>query len=202
MNTLIVFNHPYAGSYCNAILESAQSALSDSGQSCDLIHLDNDRFNPVMSADDLAAFAKAHKLGAEALKGLDAQILSYAKKLQHTEHLVLIFPIWWELMPAMMKGFIDKLIFPAIAYEYTDAGAIKLALTKLQKVTIITTMNTPKSVYRVTFGNAIQRALVKGTFEMIGCKSVKWINLDRVKFVSHEKRQKWLSEIKRYFIEL
>ena len=45
MKTLIVFNHPYEGSYCNAILEAAKNGLAESGQPCDVMHLENDGFN-------------------------------------------------------------------------------------------------------------------------------------------------------------
>lgn len=199
MKTLVVFNHPYSGSYCSAILESVKQSLKESGQPYDLIHLDNDGFNPVMSAAELAAFTKVRTLGEEALKDLDEQTLSYAKRLQEAEHLVLIFPVWWELMPALMKGFIDKLIFPAIAYGYTKRGMMRTTLTKLQRVTIISTMNTPGFIYRFIFGNALKGALIMGTFRKIGCKNVKWISLTKVKSVTQKKREKWLSDIRKYF---
>lgn len=199
MKTLIVFNHPYEGSYCNAILEAAKNGLAESGQPCDVMHLDNDGFNPVMNATELKAFAIARTMGAEALKDLDAITLDYAARLQDAEHLVLIFPVWWELMPALMKGFIDKLIFPGIAYGYKDNGMMKSTLTNLKKVTIISTMNTPGLIYRLIFGNALKGSLIMGTFKKIGCKSVKWISLSRVKGASQEKRAKWLKEIKDYF---
>ena len=134
MKTLIVFNHPYEGSYCNAILESAMNGLQESGQPCDLIHLDKDGFNPVMNAAELKAFAQARTMGAKVLKDLDVQTLDYAARLQQAEHLVLVFPVWWELMPALMKGFIDKLIFPAIAYGYTERGMMKSTLRVLQPI--------------------------------------------------------------------
>lgn len=199
MKTLIVFNHPYEGSYCNAILESAMNGLQESGQPCDLIHLDKDGFNPVMNAAELKAFAQARTMGAKVLKDLDVQTLDYAARLQQAEHLVLVFPVWWELMPALMKGFIDKLIFPGIAYGYTERGMMKSTLTRLKKVTIISTMNTPGPIYRFIFGNALRGALLMGTFRKIGCRNLKWISLTRVKGVTQEKRMKWLQDIKDYF---
>lgn len=66
MKTLIVFNHPYEGSYCNAVLESVMKGLEESGQPCDLIHLDKDGFNPVMNAAELKAFAQARTMGTYA----------------------------------------------------------------------------------------------------------------------------------------
>ena len=117
MKTLIVFNHPHEGSFCSAILEAVQHGLKESGQQSGLIHLDKDGFDPVMHAKDLKAFALAGKGLPEALDEVDPLVRKYKTKLEQTEHLVLIFPIWWMNMPAMMKGFIDKVIFPAIAYD-------------------------------------------------------------------------------------
>ena len=56
MNVVIVFNHPYEGSYCNAILDSVTRGLQQANHKVDIIHLDKEGFNPVMSAQDLKAF--------------------------------------------------------------------------------------------------------------------------------------------------
>lgn len=60
MRTEIVFNHPYEGSYCNAILDAVSKGLQKTNQEVDLIHLDKDRFNPAMSPADLKAFVDQH----------------------------------------------------------------------------------------------------------------------------------------------
>ena len=106
-------------------------------------------------------------------------------------------------MPALMKGFIDKLIFPGIAYKYSCGGTgMTCTLAKLRGVTMITTMNTPSIAYKLLFGNAIKKALLMGTFWKIGVKKREWINLTNVKGVSNNKRQKWLSSIQTKFASL
>lgn len=202
MKTLIVFNHPYEGSFCNAILESVQSGLRKGNHQIDLIHLDKDNFNPVMSGKELAAFAKARKDAESAYTMLEPQVLEYKKRLENAEHLIFIFPIWWELMPALTKGFIDKVIFPGIAYDYGKSTQMILRLKNLKGITVITTMNTPASIYRFIFGNAIKNALLKGTFWKIGCPNREWVSLNRVKSVSNEKRKKWLVKIEKKFANL
>ncbi len=68
-------------------------------------------------------------------------------------------------MPAMTKGFIDKVIFPSSTYSYTKSGyGMETMLNNLKSTTVITTMNTPKIMYRFIYGNAIKKALIKGTF--------------------------------------
>lgn len=200
MRVLVVFNHPYEGSYCNAILNSVTRSLSQSGHDVDLIHLDNEEFDPVIRAQELKAFALARKAPQEAQQLLSGQVMQYKERLEEAEHIVFIFPIWWELMPAMTKGFIDKLIFPSIAYNYKgESSSMYCTLSKLTGVTMITTMNTPSLIYRFLFGNAIKKAMLMGTFWKIGVKKRNWINFASVKSVSQEKRKSWLDDIEKDF---
>ena len=198
MKTLIVFNHPYDGSYCNAILESVQEGLKQGGHKCKLIHLDKDGFDPVMRGKDLMAFVQAGKVGEEALRMVDPAVMQYKKKLEWAEHLVMIFPIWWMSMPAMMKGFVDKVIFPSVAYNM-DGGRLKSRLLALRQVTVITTMNTPADVYREMFNNSVEGSLIKGTFNQIGIHDVRWISLNKVKQSGDEKRREWLDDLRDIF---
>lgn len=193
MRVTIIFNHPYEGSYCNAILETVSKGLHKANHEIDLIHLDNDQFNPVMTSSDLKAFRDKSPV--------DPKVLEYKEKLEKADHLIFIFPIWWELMPAMTKGFIDKVIFPGVAYDYTNKEntRMKPLFNKIKGVTVITTMNTPKLIYRLFFGNAIKKALILGTFWKIGYKNRKWISFNNVKKVSQEKRIKWLEGLETRF---
>ena len=194
MKVVIIFNHPFEGSYCNAILESAIDGLKKANHSVDLIHLDREGFNPVMTAEDLKGFKES--------RAIDPKVIEYKERLGKAEHLVFIFPIWWELMPAMTKGFIDKIIFPGVAYNYTKKGFMSKSFNRINGITLITTMNTPSFFYRILFGNAIKKAVLFGTFWKIGYKHRKWINLSMVKIVSNKKRKKWLFKIERYFKNL
>lgn len=202
MKTLVVFNHPYEGSYCNAILEAVQSGLKKGNHSMDLIHLDKDNFDPVMRGKDLLAFVQARNDTETALSKVDQQVLDYKRRLEEAEHLVFIFPIWWELMPAMTKGFIDKVIFPGIAYGYSDNGRMVSRLKNIKKITMITTMNSPSIIYKLVFGNAIKKSLLRGTFWKIGSPNRKWISLNEVKNASDRKRKQWLQKIEKTFTNI
>lgn len=99
-------------------------------------------------------------------------------------------------MPALTKGFVDKVIFPGIAYDYAPSGKGMICrLDRLKGVTMITTMNTPALAYWLAFGNAIKKALFMGTFWKIGIKNRRWISFNSVKFVKPEKREKWLRDV-------
>lgn len=191
MKVVIVFNHPYEGSYCNAILNSVTKGLQKANHEVDLIHLDKEGFNPVMTSQDLKAFVER--------KPIDPKVIEYKERLEQADHLVFIFPIWWELMPAMTKGFIDKVIFPGVAYEYKSDYKMSPLFKKIKSVTVITTMNTPKVLYRFIFGNAIRKAIITGTFWKTGYKNRKWISFNMVKMVSDEKRKLWLDKVEKRF---
>lgn len=197
MKTLIVFNHPYGGSYCAAVMAAVEKGLEKSGQPYKTINLDQEEFDPVMKSKDLIAFAGAARAGEEALAVVDETVMRYKGMLEWAEHLVMIFPIWWMTMPAMTKGFIDKVIFPAIAYTM-DNGRL-ISRLQIKKVTIITTMNTPAEAYRDLFNNAIEGSLINGTFKKIGIEDVKWISLNEVKQASDELRKLWLAQIEKTF---
>ena len=196
MKAVIIFNHPYSGSYCNAILEAVKRGLQRSGHITDVMHLDEEGFNPVMTAEDLKGFVEC--------KAVDPKVLEYQQRLRDADQLIFIFPIWWELMPAMTKGFIDKVIYPGIAYHNDRSGRIPRmvkAFERVKRVTVITTMNTPALLYRLLFGNAIRKALFTGTLWKTGYKNRKWISLNMVKFVSDKQRQKWLTGIEKRFAQ-
>jgi len=196
MKVVIVFNHPYEGSYCNAVLQSVTTGLKKAHHEVDLIHLDHDSFNPVMTAADLKGFRDK--------KPVDPKVLEYNDRIKNADHLIFIFPIWWELMPALTKGFIDKVIFPGIAYDYTNASntRMKPLWQQLKGVTLITTMNTPNWAYWLVFGNAIKKAVILGTFWKLGFKNRKWISLNMVKMVTQDKRIKWLAKLENRFSNL
>lgn len=192
MKTLIIYNHPYEGSYNHAILTSVIKGIKKAQGQYEVIDLDKENFNPVMTSADLLGFVKH--------EAADPLAKRYAEKIYEADHLVFIFPIWWELMPAMTKGFIDKVIYPGLTYDYGENGISMVSLLpNLKSTTIITTMNTPKVMYHFIYGNALKKALIKGTFKKSGMKNVKWLSLNMIKMVKENKRQHWLDKIESRF---
>ena len=200
MKTLIIYNHPHEGSFCSAIRDAVISGLDVGGHEYKVIDLDKDRFDPVMREKDLSAFVQASRNPEKEIEGLDPLIEVYVNKMRWAERIVMIFPIWWMTMPAMTKGFIDKVIFPGLVYKM-EGGKLVSQLSRLKQVVVITTMNTPAAIYESTFGNSIEGSLIKGTFNQIGIHDIRWISLNMVKQVGDEKRWLWLDEIEHEFAE-
>lgn len=192
MRTVIVFNHPYEESYCNAILEAVTKGLEKSTHEVDVINLDKDQFDPRMTSADLKAFVEH--------TAVDPQVLDYQERIRTADHLIFIFPIWWDIMPATTKGFIDRVLSPGLAYDHHPRGFGLVPLLKnLKSIILITTMNKPAIMYSVLIGNLIRKVMVKSVFKTMGYKNVNWISFTSVKRVSQEKRVKWLNELENKF---
>ena len=200
MKTLIIYNHPHEGSFCSAIRDAVISGLDVGGHEYKVIDLDKDGFDPVMREKDLSAFVQASRNPEKEIEGLDTLVEVYVNKMRWAERIVMIFPIWWMTMPAMMKGFVDKVIFPGLVYKM-EGGKLVSQLSRLKQVVVITTMNTPAAIYESTFNNSIEGSLIKGTFNQIGIHDIRWISLNMVKPVGDEKRWLWLDEIEHEFAE-
>lgn len=192
MRTVIVFNHPYEESYCNAILESVTKGLEKSTHEVDVINLDKDQFDPRMTSADLKAFVEH--------TAVDPQVIDYQERIRTADHLIFIFPIWWDIMPATTKGFIDRVLSPGLAYDHHPRGFGLVPLLKnLKSIILITTMNKPAIMYSLLIGNLIRKVMVKSVFKTMGYKNVNWISFTSVKSVSQEKRVKWLNELENKF---
>lgn len=203
MRVAIVFDHPYRAdafdnephrrSFSAALLHAALAGLHDSGHTTDLFDLQADGFNPVMSAAELAAWRRGEVL--------DPLVRDYQERLAAADHLVFLFPIWWESMPASTKGFLDKTLTEGFAYaEPPRPGArfINL-LARLDGVTLITVTTIPTAAYRFWFKQPAPRILFRGTFNKMGFKQFKWLNYAGVSQLSLSKRQKLLANAAEYF---
>ena len=98
MKTTIIFAHPWSGSFNRAVLNTVMAA----GGNSNLIDLYQDNFNPVMSAPELALYGKGQYI--------DPLIGRYIAMLKETARAIFIFPIWWYDMPAILRGFFDKVM--------------------------------------------------------------------------------------------
>lgn len=193
MNVMIIYDHPWNGSYCSSILQYIINGLDKANHNYDLLDLHREGFDPIMREKDLSLYSNG--------KYSDPKVGEYQKRIEKANHLIFIFPVWWEVMPAYLKGFCDKVFLHHWAYEKTKLFP-KGKLTFIKGATVITTMGTPGFLYRLKYGNAIDKAFNVGTLKFCGIKKVKWINLARVDGVKPQKRERWLAKIERYAYKL
>ena len=181
----IVFAHPWNGSFNKAILDKVVEKLDETKEKYTIIDLNKDGFNPVMTEKELGLYSQG--------KSIDPLVLKYQEILKNTDELILIFPIWWMSLPAILKGFLDKVMLRGFAYESGKYG-IK-GLLPIKSAKMITTATAPKFLLNITgFGITMKKA----NFGGIGIKKTKWIHYSFRAKGKDEDRKKFLEKVKEF----
>ncbi len=204
MRVMLVLDHPYTLASAENIphrrsLTAALGAatirgVERAGHVVDVVDLAADGFNPVMTRDDLLAW-RQHR-------AVDPLTRDYQRRLLDADHVVFAFPIWWEAMPAMTKGFLDKVVAKGIHFEElpeAKGNPFRNLMPRLRGVTALTVMTTPHAAYRWWFGDPVTKVLFKGTFGKIGVKNLTWRNYANVTAKTPHQREQMIDDTERYF---
>ncbi|MFC3932706.1 NAD(P)H-dependent oxidoreductase [Streptococcus dentapri] len=183
--TTIIYAHPYNQSFNHAILEKIEATLIAKHIDYTIIDLYKEQFNPVYSTEELSLFKSGETL--------DPLVRDYQKKLLDTSHLIIITPIWWNNIPAILKGFFDKVLKMKFAYTPSKTG-VKGLLTHIESARIITTATSPKFFIKYFSGNCIGGS-VKSTLKQIGVRKVAWEHFGGISTSTGEKRKKFLDSL-------
>jgi len=186
MRVLAVIDHPWPKSFNHTILKRVVKVFETAEHEVDVLDLHREGFDPVMREEELAVYTQG--------KFLDPKVADYQRRIDAAEHLIFIFPVWWEVMPAMLKGFFDKVFLPQWAFTEADFSPL---LTHIKGATIITTMGAPEPVY-----TSVEPVLCKGILEACGVRETRWFNLCAVSDVSQADREAWLGEIEMHLRHL
>ena len=189
MNYLIIDSHPYAGSFARTVSKSIGEILSQKGN-CKTIDLVANGFDPVMRAKDLCLWGKGQTA--------DPLVKSYQKAIEQADLLVFLFPTWWGGLPAVLKGFCDKVLLPNWAYTTGFAGRLKGKL-KGKRAVVISTMRTPGAVFRLYFHNPVKNAFVRDTLSACGVKVQKYMQIGNISGMSRARTAVHVEKILRYF---
>lgn len=190
MKALIIYTHPWEKSYNHAVLQTVVQSLEANGHEIDIIDLYLDNFNPVLPASDLALYSKG--------ECRDPKIKQYQERLNRADHLFFIFPVWWYDLPAILKGFLDRVLLKGWAYEYASSGIPKGLLGFVRTTTVISTMKSPAWYYRLLYNGAIKAGFIKGTLKFCGLKKIKWFNICNIEGMGKINREKRLKTIETY----
>lgn len=184
MNVLAVYAHPNPASFCHALLERVTKELRGEGHKVRIKDLYAEGFDPVFSAEELAA-VNARQVPAVIAREQD--------DLRWADALVIIYPLWWYSQPAILKGWIDKVFTHGFAFGYGPEGL--KGLLPVDKVLVIVTVGTSEAEYRAMDAcELIIRPLTEGVFGFCGVKDVRQKIFYRVTGVTHEARMDMLEE--------
>lgn len=184
MNVLVILGHPRTDSFCSALASAYCEGAKSAGMNVILLRLAELSFNPNVTS----AFIRN--------QSVESDIEMAKNHISWAHHVVFVYPTWWSTMPGLMKGFLDRVLIPGFAFEEwaQEDGWTKLLTGKSAQ--LITTMDTPRWVYRWIYGAPGDNAMKKGTLGYCGFKPVRSLILSPVKHVTHERRLMWLEKVK------
>lgn len=186
MNIHIIIDHPWEESFNYVILSGLSETLQQAGHSIDVLDLNQDGFNPVFSQAELALYTQGGSL--------DPKVKEYQQRLINADYLVMIFPVWWNMMPARLKGWMDKVLLPGFAF--TKGQFPDPLLTHMSGAMVLTTSGASDEEVRETYHGVIGWGLCKGTLEFCGISPVIWHNFGDTGFATSEAHYAWVEFIK------
>jgi NAD(P)H dehydrogenase (quinone) len=154
MRVLVVYSHPVETSYNAALHAEVVRNLTGAGHEVDDCDLYAEDFNPVLS--------RAERLGYHDVPENQAPVRRYVERLQNAEALVLCFPTWCFGLPAMLKGWLDRVWATDVAFKLpAGKGRITSLMTHVTKVGVITTCGAP-TWWSVVVGQPGRKTLLRG----------------------------------------
>jgi NAD(P)H dehydrogenase (quinone) len=135
MRVLLIYCHPRPDSFSAALRDAAVAGLTASGHSVEQRDLYAEAFDPVLSTHQRGAYFNeaGNALGFE----------DHVAALRRAEGLVLVYPTWWFGMPAMLKGWFDRIWLPGVAFRLGGPKALQPLLTDIRKIAVVTTYGSP-----------------------------------------------------------
>lgn len=182
MKVLVIMGHPRKDSYCAALADSYIRGARDGGTQVKSLILSDLSF-------------EAHVLvPSPQYQHMEPDLLHAQELILWADHIVFVFPTWWGNMPALLKGFLDRVLTPGYAFRelQPDAFERKLAPRSAQ---IISTMDTPIWVDRLINGAPAIHALSEATLKFCGIRPVRRFLLSPIKHSTPEQKEAWLQDV-------
>lgn len=136
MRVLVIFSHPVETSYQASLHQTVVQELRAAGHEVDDCDLYAEGFNPVMS--------RAERLGYHEVPSNQIPVQRYVDRLQWAEAVVFCFPTWCFGLPAMLKGFFDRVLMPGVAFDISDPANVQPSLTHIRHIRAVVTYGRPR----------------------------------------------------------
>lgn len=183
-NLLVVNGHPDKESFCAALVNAYADGSMVAGVAPAILHLADLKFNPVLG------------FGYRKRTELEPDLVRARQLIAEAKHLVIIYPIWWSAVPALLKGFFDRILLPGFAYQPRENSALHAKLLTGKTARLIVTMDAPVWYDLLVYRHAGIVSVKVGTLEYCGIKPVRVTTFGQVKFSTETKRRKWLATVR------
>ena len=186
MNISIILAHPNPGSFNHAIAGAVADTLRRNGYQVILHDLCQEQFPPLLSAAELQKDAK-----------LDPVVARHCAEIACAGGIIIVHPNWWGMPPAVLKGWIDRVLRPEVAYRFVEGDkgeGVPVGLLKARAAIIFNTANTPEERERDVFGDPLETLWKKCVFGLCGVKNVQRRTFSVIITSTPEQRAQWLTE--------
>jgi putative NADPH-quinone reductase len=171
MRALVVIAHPCDDSFCHAAAERAVAGLTAAGHHIDTIDLYADGFRTAMSLDERLAYNTDDPI-------LDEQVAEHAALLQRAQILVFVYPTWWSTVPAILKGWLERVMVPGVGFVFDErSGRVRPGLKQVRRLIGISTYGSPRLAVRLVNDNG-RRTITRTLRMSCGLRTnTEWLGL-------------------------
>tara|TARA_B100000795_G_C22600679_1_gene361119 strand:+ start:27 stop:611 length:585 start_codon:yes stop_codon:yes gene_type:complete len=180
---LIINGHPDNESFNFGLSEAYRKGAKKSDAEIKEINIRELDFNPNL------------QFGYRKRTELEPDLLKAQEKLKWADHIVWIYPVWWGSVPAIMKGFLDRVLLPGFAFKKREGSVWWDKYFTGKTSRLICTMDQPTWYYRLINKSPSHSAMKKLTMNFIGVKSVKITSIGPLRLSKEEWRKKWLQKV-------
>ncbi len=191
MKALVVLAHQKSeGSFCRALADLSVKTLKASGYEVTLKDLYAEKFDPILTQEEL-------ETPPEQVSG---PIRADIEQVLSSDFYVIIHPNWWGMPPAILKGWIDRVVRQGFCYAFTAEGPVR----KLEgrKGVVFTTGNTPQDIEVNVNGDPLENLWKNIVFKTVGVDNFKRINFASVIMSNSQQRAEWLEQAEKLLEEM
>jgi len=188
MKISIILAHPDHGSFNHAIATTAANTLYQNGHEVTLHDLCQEQFPSLLSAAELQKDAK-----------LEPVVARHCEEIAGADGIIIVHPNWWGMPPAILKGWIDRVLRPEVAYRFVEGDkgeGVPVGLLKARAAIVFNTANTPDERERKVFGDPLETLWKNCVFNLCGVKNVRRRTFTVVITSTPQQRAAWLAEVR------
>jgi len=188
MKISVILAHPDKKSFNHAIATTAIETLKRNGHKVFFHDLYEEKFDPILLTEEIPKDV-----------ALSSEIETHCREISEAEGIVLVHPNWWGQPPAILKGWVDRVIRPGVAYEFLedDKGeGVPGGLLKAKSAVVFNTSNTETEREKIVFGDPLETIWKNCIFDLCGVKNFYRRMFNIIVTSSEEQRKEWLQEVR------
>jgi NAD(P)H dehydrogenase (quinone) len=187
VNLSVILAHPDRQSFNHAIADSAVAQLKKNGHDVAFHDLYAEQFDPILPSEEIPNGAP-----------LPSEIKQHCDEIASADGIVIVHPNWWGQPPAILKGWVDRVIRPDVAYKFLEGDSgegVPVGLLKAERALVFNTANTRPEREQEAFGDPLQLLWKNCIFDLCGVKTFYRETFTVVVTSTPEERQGWLRKV-------